>query len=79
MNVILLREQRHVKEVVRCVCADFTLSSAEGEELDKAVITATIYISGTYRIVYYVVSWYAVPNATFIMQSLISGQSLLTL
>jgi hypothetical protein len=77
MNVILLREQRHVKEVVRCVCADFTLSSAEGKELDKAVITATVYISGTYRIVYYVVSQFGVPNATFIMQRVISRQSLL--
>jgi hypothetical protein len=46
MNVILQREQRHVKETVRSVCADFTLSSAEGKELDKAVSTAAIYFSG---------------------------------
>ena len=67
MNVILLREQRHVKETVRSACADFTLSSAEGKELDKAVSTATVYISGTHRIVCYVVSCFAITNVTFIM------------
>jgi len=56
MKIILLREQRHVKETVRSVCADFTSSSTEGKELDKAVSTATIYVSGTHRIVCYVVS-----------------------
>ena len=56
MNVILLREQRHVKETVRSVCADFTLSIVEGKELDKAVSAAPVYFSGTPPIVCYVVS-----------------------
>jgi hypothetical protein len=55
-DVILQREQRHVKETVVRVCADFTLSSAARKELDKAVNTATVYISVTYQNVCYVMS-----------------------